>query len=354
MGLDGGGLDVTSAAPPAGGRGHISPSHHYPTGIVMPIARRQELLRWAAEEPERYILEDDYDSEFRFVSRPIPTLFSVSENQRVIYLNTFSKTIAPSIRISYMILPPRLLARYREKLGFYACTVSSFEQYTLPVSGAGRYEQHLNRMKTRYRQKRDAVIDAIRRSPLSDRAEILEQDAGLHFLMVLLTGPGRPFPPPPGGGHEACGWPAVGLLQSARRRAPAHISCQLCRHRHAPLAGGTAPPGAAMGGTIMYDELTRQDIQKMQEEIDYRVQTLRPKLIEDVQTARAFGDLSENFEYKCAKQEKNRNDSRIRYLQRMIKTARVIEDHSRADTAACTTPWKSSWRTPARPGKSSW
>ena len=83
----------------------------------------------------------------------------------------------------------------------------------------------------------------------------------------------------------------------------------------------------------MYDELTRQDLQKMQEEIDYRVQVLRPRLIEDVQTARAFGDLSENFEYKCAKQEKNRNDSRVRYLQRMIKTARVIEDRSRADTA---------------------
>ena len=122
------------------------------------------------------------------MGRPIPTLFSVSESQRVIYLNTFSKTIAPSIRISYMILPPRLLACYREKLGFYACTVSSFEQYTLArFLEQGRYEQHLNRMKTRYRQKRDAVIDAIRRSPLSDRAEILEQDAGLHFLMVLLT-----------------------------------------------------------------------------------------------------------------------------------------------------------------------
>ena len=145
---------------------HISPSHHYPTGLVMPIARRQELLRWAQEVPARIILEDDYDSEFRFVGRPIPTLFSVSENQRVIYLNTFSKTIAPSIRISYMILPPRLLARYREKLGFYACTVSSFEQYTLArFLEQGRYEQHLNRMKTRYRQKRDAVIDAIRRSP---------------------------------------------------------------------------------------------------------------------------------------------------------------------------------------------
>ena len=83
----------------------------------------------------------------------------------------------------------------------------------------------------------------------------------------------------------------------------------------------------------MNDELTRSDIQKMQEEIDYRTQVLRPKLIEDVQTARAFGDLSENFEYKCAKQEKNRNDARIRYLQRMIRTAHVIEDRSSADTA---------------------
>ena len=167
---------------------HISPSHHYPTGIVMPIARRHELLRWADEGEGRYILEDDYDSEFRFVGRPIPTLFSVSENQRVIYLNTFSKTIAPSIRISYMILPPQLLARYRERLGFYACTVSSFEQYTLArFLEQGRYEQHLNRMRTRYRQKRDAVIDAIGSSPLSGRVEVWEQDAGLHFLMHLHT-----------------------------------------------------------------------------------------------------------------------------------------------------------------------
>ena len=83
----------------------------------------------------------------------------------------------------------------------------------------------------------------------------------------------------------------------------------------------------------MYDELTRGDVQKMQEEIDYRTQVLRPKLIEDVQTARAFGDLSENFEYKCAKQEKNRNDSRIRCLQRMIKTALIIDDRSGQDTA---------------------
>ena len=82
----------------------------------------------------------------------------------------------------------------------------------------------------------------------------------------------------------------------------------------------------------MHNELTRIDLQKMQEELDYRRTTLRPKLLEEVKTARAFGDLSENFEYKAAKQEKNKNESRIRYLENMIKTARVIEDHSDAGT----------------------
>ena len=190
VGLDSGGLDVAQLRRQPADVVHISPSHHYPTGIVMPITRRQELLRWAAEEPERYILEDDYDSEFRFVGRPIPTLFSVSENQRVIYLNTFSKTIAPSIRISYMILPPRLLARYREKLGFYACTVSSFEQYTLAQFLAGGwYEKHLSRMRKHYRQKRDAVIAAVYKSPLAPYAAITEEDAGLHFLLRLDGAP---------------------------------------------------------------------------------------------------------------------------------------------------------------------
>ena len=79
----------------------------------------------------------------------------------------------------------------------------------------------------------------------------------------------------------------------------------------------------------MYDELTEVDIQKMQEEIDHRVRVLRPQLIEEVQTARAFGDLSENYEYKCAKQAKNRNESRIRYLERMIRTAKVIQVDSK-------------------------
>ena len=169
---------------------HISPSHHYPTGRVMPITRRQELLHWAQERPERIILEDDYDSEFRFVGRPIPTLFSIDGGEQVVYLNTFSKTIAPSIRISFMVLPRHLLADFQEKLGFYACTVSAFEQYTLAsfLSG-GYYEKHLSRMRKHYRQKRDAVIDAVRQSPLADRATITEEDAGLHFLLRLDGAP---------------------------------------------------------------------------------------------------------------------------------------------------------------------
>ncbi len=186
--LDDAGLSVEALRGSDADVVHISPSHHYPTGIVMPITRRQELLRWAGEKEGRYILEDEYDSEFRFVGRPIPTLFSSDEHQHVIYMNTFSKTIAPSIRISYMILPPHLLTAYREKLGFYACTVSSFEQYTLAAfMMQGRYEQHINRMRNRYRQKRDAVIQIICQGPLAGRVEIMEQDAGLHFLMRLDT-----------------------------------------------------------------------------------------------------------------------------------------------------------------------
>ena len=188
IGLDENGLSAVQLRQQQADVVHISPSHHYPTGIVMPITRRQELLRWASEGEGRYILEDDYDSEFRFVGRPIPTLFSVDKNEHVIYLNTFSKTIAPSIRISYMVLPPHLLRQFRQNLGFYSCTVSSFEQYTLAsFLSQGRYEQHLNRMKNRYRQKRDKVIELICSGELADRAEIMEQDAGLHFLMRLDT-----------------------------------------------------------------------------------------------------------------------------------------------------------------------
>ncbi len=167
---------------------HLSPSHHFPTGTVLPISQRQELLRWAGEDANRYIVEDDYDSEFRFVGRPIEALFSIDQNGKVIYMNTFSMTIAPSMRISYLILPWALLETFRRTLGFYACTVPSLEQYTLAEFIAeGHFERHISRMKKRYRQKRDTVIEAILQSPLAARAAICEEDAGLHFLLRLDT-----------------------------------------------------------------------------------------------------------------------------------------------------------------------
>ena len=188
VGLDGGGLDITLLRRQPADVVHISPSHHYPTGIVMPITRRQELLRWAAEQPERYILEDDYDSEFRFVGRPIPTLFSVSENQRVIYLNTFSKTIAPSIRISYMILPPRLLDAWEEKMGFYSCTVPAFEQLTLTrFLDGGYFERHVSRMKKHYKARLQGLRALLAQPETARLCTARQAVAGLHFLLEFHT-----------------------------------------------------------------------------------------------------------------------------------------------------------------------
>lgn len=167
---------------------HISPGHHFPTGLVTPVKRRQELLSWAGADEMRYIIEDDYDSEFRFQGRPVPTLQSIDLQEKVIYMNTFSKTIAPSIRISYMVLPPRLVSRYQQRLSIYSCTVPSFEQYTLArFLEEGYFEQHINRMRNFYRKQRNQMIAAIRESHISSQARILEENAGLHFLLELDT-----------------------------------------------------------------------------------------------------------------------------------------------------------------------
>ena len=165
---------------------HISPSHHFPTGIVTPRERRSGLLQWATEMPGRYIIEDDYDSEFRFSAHPMPTMQSMDRFGRVIYMNTFSKTLAPSIRISYMVLPPELMTRFQAELGFYSCTVPSFEQYTLTrFLQEGYFEKHLNRMRKAYKSIRNAVAGALLESPHAGNMTLLEQDAGLHFLLKL-------------------------------------------------------------------------------------------------------------------------------------------------------------------------
>ena len=165
---------------------HISPSHHFPTGIVMPLHRRRALIDWA-RRTDGFIIEDDYDTEFRFRGHPLPPMQTI-DPERVIYMNTFSKTLFPSIRISYMVLPAGLMARFREKLGFYGCTVPSFEQYTLArFLDRGYFEKHINRMRKFYRARRNRVVAMLAGCPAAGKFTILEQDAGLHFLLKVET-----------------------------------------------------------------------------------------------------------------------------------------------------------------------
>jgi len=147
---------------------HISPANHFPTGTVMPISRRMELLEWAYEDSSRFIIEDDYDSELRYTGKLIPAMYAIDDHSKVIYMNTFSKSLVPSIRISYMILPQMLLARYKKSLSWY-------------------FERHISRLKQHYRLRRDRIISAISESGLSRVARIEEADAGTHFLLRLNT-----------------------------------------------------------------------------------------------------------------------------------------------------------------------
>jgi len=166
---------------------HFSPSHHFPTGLVTPVSRRMELLSWAVRG-DKWIIEDDFDTEFRLEAHPKPAMQSLDGSGRVIYMNSFSKSLAPSIRISYMILPPALMQQFQEKLGFYSCTVPSFEQYTLArFLSEGHFEKHINRMRKFYRIRRERVVQMHRQCAFADRLTILEQDAGLHFLLRVDT-----------------------------------------------------------------------------------------------------------------------------------------------------------------------
>lgn len=167
---------------------HISPSHHFPTGVVMPVSRRYELLGWCARQEGRYILEDDYDCEFRTSGKPIPTLQSIDASERVVYINTFSKTLSSTIRISYMVLPRSLVEPFREKLGFYACTVSSFEQLALAeFIREGYFEKHLNRMRNHYRTQKVRILQQLKASPIADRIAVRMENEGLHFLLEIYA-----------------------------------------------------------------------------------------------------------------------------------------------------------------------
>jgi GntR family transcriptional regulator/MocR family aminotransferase len=171
---------------------HVTPSHHFPLSIIMPVSRRRALLEWAASKPDRYIIEDDYDSEFRLSGRPIPALQGLDRWNRVIYLNTFTKSLSPSMRISYMVLPPQLAKRYQQEFLFYSSTVPSFEQYTLALfMERGHLERHIWRTRKNYKARRDALLQAIEDSNLKQFVTFSGGEAGLHLLLRVRSQAGE-------------------------------------------------------------------------------------------------------------------------------------------------------------------
>ncbi|WP_283607120.1 MocR-like pyridoxine biosynthesis transcription factor PdxR [Faecalispora anaeroviscerum] len=165
----------------------VTPSHQFPTGTIMPVSRRIQLLNWANEKPRRYLIEDDYDSEFRYSGKPIPSLQGMDETSRVIYMGAFSKSLSPALRVSYMVLPRHLLDAYQKTLSFYICPVPKIDQKTLcRFIDEGHFERHLNRMRNLYKQKRETIVSAVHR--LLPEAEIRGDSAGLHFLLRVNNG----------------------------------------------------------------------------------------------------------------------------------------------------------------------
>jgi len=187
-GMDGNGILIDDLRTAGAQIAHVSPTHHFPTGITMPVSRRYELLAWANEEQGRYIIEDDYDSEFRLKGKPIPPLQSLDVSGKIIYMNTFSKSLTSTIRISYMVLPEELANKFYQSLSFYSCTVSTFDQYALSAFiKEGYFEKHINRMRLYYGRKREKVIQLIKKVFLDNQCTILENDSGLHFILELNT-----------------------------------------------------------------------------------------------------------------------------------------------------------------------
>ena len=172
---------------------YVTPSHHFPTGVTMPVGRRAQLLQWAAQAPGRYILEDDYDAEFRFDIRPLPSLQGMAgPDGPVIYLCTFSKSLAPGIRIACMVLPTALLPRWRERFGTYANTVSRFEQQTLRRFLAdGHFTRHLARMRKAYKTRMELLCAALEDTFGKDRITLQGRHTGLHLLLTLCGAPGE-------------------------------------------------------------------------------------------------------------------------------------------------------------------
>ena len=179
--LDGEGLSLAALEQSDATVAFITPSHQFPMGVTMPASRRSQLLRWAAQAPERYLIEDDYDSEFRYTSRPIPALQGMDGLGRVIYVGTFSRSLAPSIRLAYAVLPQALLERYAALPGSQHSTVSRYEQAVMArFLHEGYYARYLRRVGNLYRQRRAALLEALGTIP---EVTVSGDGGGIHFLL---------------------------------------------------------------------------------------------------------------------------------------------------------------------------
>ena len=182
VGMDDAGICVEDLSGSGADIAYVMPSHQFPTGTVMPMERRTQLIRWAREKEGRYIIEDDYDSEFRYTGHPLPALQGYDGGQHVIYLGTFSKSIAPSIRISYMVLPKSLLPLYEERASCFSTTVSRVDQRVMEqFIRQGQFERHLNRMRGIYKEKHDRLVEALTKQTIPVR--IHGENAGLHIVL---------------------------------------------------------------------------------------------------------------------------------------------------------------------------
>ena len=183
--LDGEGVNLGELLDAGADVLHLMPSHQYPTGLVTSIARRYALLSWAAERQGRYLIEDDFDCEFRLAGKPIPALASIDAAQSVIYTNTFSKSLSSALRLAYMVLPDELMERFRRELGFYASSVSSVDQVALArLLESGDYERHVNRVRVRAREARDGLAAIVRKAFPAGEVSIEHADAGLYCTVV--------------------------------------------------------------------------------------------------------------------------------------------------------------------------
>ncbi|MDA1809819.1 PLP-dependent aminotransferase family protein [Bacillus sp. HSTU-bmb18] len=166
----------------------VTPSHQFPYGMIMPITRRTQLLQWAKKEEDRYIIEDDYDSEFRYSGKPIPALQGLDTDGKVIYMGTLSKALFPSLRMSYIVLPKNLIKKYQKEYLFYAQSVSRMDQEVIrKFLNEGYWEKHIHKMRVVYRKKRDRLVFEIEKY-FSNHVEVIGEDSGLHILLKVHNG----------------------------------------------------------------------------------------------------------------------------------------------------------------------